>query len=61
MTDRYVAIPPRAWSSESHTPEDRPTCQVFEREDAPIKTGLLNAEGVPLFRMPVRGPLGFCR
>lgn len=58
---RYVAIRPRAWVSATDAPEDRPTCQVWETEADPIDTGLLNADGVPLYRVHDRGPLGFCR
>jgi hypothetical protein len=58
---RYVAIPARSWVSYQHTPETLPTCVAHEADPAPVNTGLLNADGVPLYRVPERGPLGFCR
>jgi hypothetical protein len=32
---------------------------VFEVESGPVKTGLLNDKGVPLYRVPETVPLGF--
>lgn len=55
----YVAIPPRAFVSETDTPEHRPTCEVFEANKAPVKTGLLSADGWPLYRCFETVPLGF--
>jgi hypothetical protein len=32
---------------------------IHEGGDGPVPTGLLNADGVPLYRVPERVPLGF--
>ena len=56
---RYVAIAPRAWSSATHMVEDRPICTVWETENEPVNTGLLNADGHPLYRMPEPKRIGF--
>ncbi len=32
---------------------------VFEQEPGPCNTGLLNAEGLPLYRMSERAAIGF--
>ena len=58
-TTKYVAIS-RSWRSEDTEGwQDRPTVQVVESESAPIKTGLLDANGTPLYRIQDRVPLGF--
>ena len=61
----YVPLikPPRAavivhddvWSTEAHAP----TVDVIEDAGTPHDTGLLDAAGVPLYRMPTREPIGF--
>jgi hypothetical protein len=56
---RYVAIPTKAWVSETHVAESRPTCEVFESDPSPVDTGLLDPHGVKLFRIQDRVPLGF--
>ena len=57
---RYVAmVRPRAWVSETHTPEDRPTCTVWVADEEPVDPGLVNAVGTPLFRVSDRLPIGF--
>jgi hypothetical protein len=58
---RYVALsaPPRAWDSETHSWAERPTCQVVEADPTPQATGLLDASGTPLYRLPNRVPMGF--
>jgi len=61
MSTHYVAIQPRAWVSATDAPETRPTCEVFEADAKPIDTGLLNADGLRLYRIQPRAPLGFCR
>lgn len=59
---KYVAMRPKSWVFYEESPEvEKETCQVWEADADPINTGLLNADGVPLYRMPSRGPLGFCR
>jgi hypothetical protein len=32
---------------------------VIEQDLAPVNSGLVNAQGVPLYRMPTRDPIGF--
>jgi hypothetical protein len=58
---KYVAIrsAPKAWVSATDVPEDRPTCTVFESDDTPQSTGLLDTHGTPLYRLVEKGPLGF--
>ncbi|OIN06092.1 hypothetical protein BFS86_19495 [Shewanella algae] len=34
---------------------------IVEQENAPVDTGLLNADGVKLYRMEDRAPIGFVR
>ena len=55
---RYVAIP-NAWASETHVPDHRPSCEVFETDTTPVATGLLDADGTPLYRLQDRVALGF--
>jgi len=55
----YTSRPPRAFVSETHTPEQRPTLTVIEDDRQPVDTGLLNADGWPLYRQPEHWPLGF--
>jgi hypothetical protein len=55
---RYVAIP-TLWASETHVPDARPSCEVFESDPAPIHTGLLTSDGAPIYRVQDRVPLGF--
>ncbi len=41
-----------------------PVCadiQVYESECLPVDTGLLDANGVRLWRVPEKSPIGFCR
>lgn len=59
---RYVAIP-RAWHNEwdDTTSSSRPSCDVVVTDDAPQATGILNADGVMLYRVQERVALGFKR
>lgn len=59
-TDRYVALPkpPRGYSF-SEWGEAHPTMQVLENDRAPVDTGLLDAQGVRLFRVSETVPVGF--
>lgn len=61
MKPQYVALtePPRAWISAHERPETLPTMTVFVDNDAPVETGLLDAAGVPLYRVQGRKPMGF--
>ena len=54
----YVAIP-RSFVSETHVPEQRPTMQVHEDDRAPINTGLVDANGVAIYRVPETVTFGF--
>lgn len=58
---RYLAIrmPPRAWSSATDVMEQRPTCTVHEEETSPVYTGLVDQNGVGIYRKIERAPLGF--
>jgi hypothetical protein len=35
------------------------SCTVFEADSAPIKSGLVDVDGVPLVRIQPRAPIGF--
>lgn len=59
---RYIArrTPPRAWTDDSPwTTSQRPTLTVYEVDDAPTDTGLLDAHGTPLYRVRERATMGF--
>ena len=59
---RYVprAIPPRLWSDDHDGPTtQRPTMTVHEADPAPEPTGLLDAAGVPLYRVRETVRMGF--
>lgn len=59
MADRYVALArrPRGYWEEIDPPEQSLT--VFEAEDGPVETGLYDANGVPLYRVPERVKMGY--
>jgi hypothetical protein len=64
MSDRYVAIPPKAayWDDAVGGYVYAPTSvQVFESDKSPVCVGLLDANGVPLYRIPETVKLGFHR
>ena len=57
---KYVAMhtPPKSWGwGENGTA--RPTDIVIEADPTPVHTGLLDANGVPIYRVQERGRLGF--
>lgn len=58
---KYVAIArPKAWvNSYNETIGGQPTVTVFDREQQPQETGLLDANGTKLFRVEDREPIGF--
>lgn len=57
---RYVAIKPRAWvANQEVILQERPSTQVWEADDSPIPTGLLSADGTPLYRVNERHPIGY--
>jgi hypothetical protein len=60
--NRYIArrTPPRAWTDDSPwITSQRPTLTVHQVDDAPTDTGLLDADGVPLYRVRERVAMGF--
>ena len=61
MSERYVALhrPPRAIVFESEWGYSATAHEVFIEDDTPIATGILNAQGVQLYRFQDRGPVGF--
>jgi len=59
---RYIAhrSAPRAWTDDAPVSViARPTLTVHEADNAPIDTGLLDAHGVPLYRVRERAAVGF--
>jgi hypothetical protein len=50
---------PRAWDSATTAWQERPSATVWEQEKTPHATGLLDAAGVPLYRVPETVPMGF--
>jgi hypothetical protein len=56
---RYTTHPPEAWVSASDVPETRPSCDVYESDPTPTYSGLLNAAGERLYRIPEKVKLGF--
>ena len=59
MADRYVALGrrPRGYWEEIDPPAQPLT--VFEVGNEPVETGLYDANGVPLYRVPDRVKMGF--
>lgn len=58
---KYVALrtPPRAsenWADDQPIFDAR---TVYEPEPEPVRTGLLNADGTPLYRMPDPKKIGY--
>lgn len=54
---RYVAIRPKSYDDGLYEAEMSIT--VHEAECAPVATGLLSADGTPLYRIEDRAALGF--
>lgn len=61
QTIKYIAMTtPRSASGDCWDfYDDRQSLSVSEAEISPIKTGLLNENGTPLYRVTVRQPIGF--
>lgn len=62
MSKRYVALtkPPKQWDAEHHIWQtERPSAMVYEPSHDPVDTGLVTAEGVPLYRTFEPNPIGF--
>lgn len=55
MADRYVTK--AFWADEWFS--EQTTITVYEQEAQPEKTGLLNAQGEPLYRVPEKVRMGF--
>lgn len=55
----YSAKPPHAFVSATHTPETRPSVTVHEEDKRPVDTGLLNADGWPIYRTFETFPIGY--
>lgn len=62
---RYVPMAqvPLSWGSETERAwQDRPSVIVFERDERPTNTGLVDPSGMAIYRFPDEStPLGFCR
>jgi hypothetical protein len=59
---RYIslAVRPRVWTSDQdYAQPDRPSVTVWERDTTPEPTGLLDAAGVPIYRVEDRRSIGF--
>lgn len=56
---RYVARRPRADFDEDAAIFERETIDVIEDDDGPVPTGLLDAAGVPIYRVRERVRCGF--
>ena len=50
---KYAPIPAKGWFSDDFD-DLRRSMTVFERDDRPQPTGLLDELGTPLYRMPER-------
>lgn len=59
MTYRYVALPTPPKASWDEPEPHRPALTVYETEDQPISTGLLDATGTKLYRVRERIKMGF--
>ncbi len=57
---RYVTIPKADWDEPPHLSEVS-SREVIVEDDAPVKTGLLDQTGAPLYRVKDRLPFGFVR
>ncbi len=58
---KYIAIPqrPRAYDDLEDVQPMAAAHTVYERDDAPENTGLLNADGTPLYRVRDRVKMGY--
>lgn len=58
---RYIALRPRAGYDHDSMEawDDAHGITVFEPDDAPVETGLLDAQGNPLYRVQERAAIGF--
>ncbi len=58
---RYIAIPqrPKAYESWEDQPPIAAASTVYEQDDRPEETGLVDAHGVPLYRVRDKIKMGF--
>lgn len=56
---RYIAIRPSTGSDWDDTREVLTATTVHEPERRPVRTGIINAQGVPIFRVEDPNPIGF--
>lgn len=57
---KYVSVKRRnAWLDEDVYFGERITMDVYERDAMPVSTGLLDADGSPIYREVERLPIGF--
>lgn len=56
---RYVAIKPKAYSDWMDQPPIAAATTIYEQEDKPEETGLLDANGTPLYRVRDKIKMGF--
>lgn len=60
-TYRAMAHPPAGWVGDEWYEPERESITVYEPDHAPHRTGLVDANGVPIYRLPERRAIGFCR
>jgi len=58
---RYVAAPNRSDWWDEHRGTDALARTIHESENIPVKTGILDAHGTPIYRCIEREPIGFIR
>jgi hypothetical protein len=65
MTARYIAKPRLWWDAGAALFDDAPAdsrrVEVYEDERKPEPTGLLDAHGLPLYRVCSKEPIGFIK
>lgn len=58
---RYIIRPSAIEAGDDWWPGERCSLTVHEPDNKPHATGLLNADGTPIYRVEVRAPIGFMR
>lgn len=56
---KYKPIRGYDWHNETDMPNHSKTMTVMCDDDQPVNTGLLDANGTPLYRVRERTPIGF--
>ena len=61
MTAAYIPLarPPRTDAGDDHYRDGSRSMDVLVDDDRPHDTGLVTAQGVPIYRVTQRGPVGF--